>query len=151
MTAKHTTPVGEWSEEDWKAAIEKAPRPIFMEWVQTWMPTGEFPPQGDYLRWLAKELEITKDDVRRIKLLNEVRHHANDELVKQVALVRGDGSDDYLHDPVPWSTIGKALGTTGEAARQKYGDDGRKERLEEALTHGQAPEVVRPGPPRSQS
>lgn len=151
MASKRSTDMGEWTNEQWQEAIAHAPRPVFMEWVRSWVPSGEWPRGESYLRWLAKNLESNRDDVRRIQLLNELRHHANDEILKQIALVRGDGSDDYLHEPVPWSAIGKALGTTGEAARQKYGDDVRKERLEEALARGQAPEVVRPGPVRGQT
>ncbi len=151
MASKRSANLGEWTDEQWTEAIANAPRPVFMEWVRSWAATGDLPLGEGYLRWLAKKLESNRDDVRRIQLLNELRHHADDELVKQIALVRGDGSDDYLHDPVAWSAIGKALGTTGEAARQRYGDEGRKQRLEEALARGQAPEVVRPGPSRGRT
>ncbi|HEV2123017.1 MAG TPA: hypothetical protein VGW38_09620 [Chloroflexota bacterium] len=137
--------LAKWTDEQWEQAIAESPRPIFMEFTRSWVPEGV---PGDYLAWLADELLECADDYRRLQLLDELRNYANDELTKHIAWVRGDGSDDYLYEPMPWSSIGRALGTTGEAARQKYGDDGRKDRLEEALRRGERPAVVRPGPGR---
>lgn len=71
---------------------------------------------------LAARFEINEpdvDDVRDASALRELRHaflaraEAEQRVTDAVAIARGDGHS--------WASIGAMVGTSGEAARQRFG------------------------------
>jgi len=68
-----------------------------------------------------KEYEPTKKDEKNVKVFKALQEAAmqrslvEKNLVKQIIKARANGYS--------WSLIGSFLGTTGEAARQRYGNN----------------------------
>lgn len=75
--------------------------------------------QADDLAEVFMNFEVAPEDLERGKVLADLHRAALDRIeaegrvAEEVRLAR--------KKRVPWATIGKLLGTTGEAARQRYG------------------------------
>jgi hypothetical protein len=81
--------------------------------------TTEMLAQAEELAKRFEDYEPTKDDGVDARSLRDIRHaflrraEADREMSDAVAVARAEGHS--------WATIGAMLGTTGEAARQRYG------------------------------